>query len=72
MRTILEDAGFVRIGTSAYEHTGIPPALLTATMNTFWAAVGNPAGAAQNVPAAARFDHVWIYMGQVGGGDLVG
>ncbi len=65
MRNMLEGAGFVRVGTGAYEATGITSALLATTMRDFFAAVQDPVAAfpGANVPADVTFDHVWAYCG---------
>jgi hypothetical protein len=67
MRQLLEDKGFRRIGTSAYEHTGITIVDLAEAMQEFWAAVENPTAAFPNATILpdVKVDHIWIYTGSM-------
>lgn len=57
-RQRLEDAGFEKVGTSAYEHAGISAADLASALSRFWSDV-------QALPQGVRVDHVWMYVAQV-------
>ena len=67
MRNLLEDAGFSKIGTSAYEHVSISAIDLSSVMGRFWIAVGDPTALFPNAnfPPGVSFDHIWTYVGGV-------
>jgi|GEM_PF-5262218 hypothetical protein len=60
LRGILEDAGFVRTGTSCFEHQTIAPEDLAAVMCRFWNTISDPADEA-GAAIGAALDHIWIY-----------
>jgi len=67
MRGLLEQCGFQRIGTGAYEHAAVRVQDLGAALAEFWSAVSDPAAAfpTKSIPPGASFDHIWIYSGAV-------
>jgi len=57
LRKSLEDAGFDRIGTGAYEADGIDPAAGLLKLAEVLATLRTP-------PGGGTADHVWIYFDQ--------
>jgi len=68
MQKMMEESGFVRIGTAAWEHLDLPEPMFVDFMTRFWSAVNNPRsiidgsrGRRRTRALSLRFDHVWVY-----------
>jgi hypothetical protein len=64
MRKLLEGAGFFKVGTGSYEHSGISGDDLGRVMRDYWRAIGNPYTAFLKamIPPSVVIDHVWIHV----------
>jgi hypothetical protein len=58
LRNGLEAAGFVKTGTSQFEHLNITMPAFSAAVAAFWNTMQHPP---QNTPAAAALDHFWLF-----------
>ena len=65
LRNCLEQQGFSRVGTSAYEKRGVPQSDTGRVLAEFWQILENPRAVCPNATLASNVhvDHVWTYVG---------